>query len=118
MTYYTATLFCTVVLDNVADAWQNVTRKINTTILQGQVEESSVRELTDNIKANWDTTYCVNQFPPAKKFAGDNIDPTKNRHILHPTFPNVPMISKLVNSLSAKSILVGEKLVATYSISM
>jgi hypothetical protein len=102
MTYYTATLFCTLVLDNAADVWQNVTRKINTTILQGQVEESSVQELTDDIKANWDTTYCVNQFPHAKKFGSDNIDPTKNRHILRPTFPNVPMISKLVKYFDNK----------------
>jgi hypothetical protein len=89
-------------LDNPADAWQNVTRKINTTILQGQVEELSVRELTDDIKANWDTTNCGNQFPPAKKFGGDNIDPTKNRHILCPMFPNVPMISKLVKYFENK----------------
>jgi hypothetical protein len=69
MTYYTATLFCTLVLDNAADARQNVTRKINTTILQGQVEESSVQELTDDIKANWDTMYCVNQFHLPKSSA-------------------------------------------------
>ncbi len=102
MTYYTATLFCNLLLDNAVGAWQNVTRKINTTILQGQVEEPSARELTDDIKANWDTTYCDNQFPPAKMFGGDNIDPTKNRHILRPMFPNVSMISKLVKYFENK----------------
>ncbi len=102
MTYYTAQLFSTLVLDNAADAWQNVTRKVNTTILQGQVEESSVRELTDNIHANWDTTYSVNLCPPAKMFGGDKIDATKNRHILRATFPNVPKISELVKYFENK----------------
>ncbi len=96
MTYYTAQLFCTLVLDNAAVAWQNVTRNVNTTILQGQVEESSVRELTHDIHVNWDTTYSINLFLPAKKFGGDKIDATKNRHILRATFPNIPKISELV----------------------
>jgi hypothetical protein len=102
ITYYTAQLFCTLVLDNAADTWQNVTRKVNTTILQGHVEESSMRELTDDIHANRDTTYSVNLFLPAKKFGGDKIDATKNRHILRATFPNVPKISELVKYFENK----------------
>ncbi len=115
-TYYTAQLFCTLVLDNAVDAWQNVTRKVNTTILQGQVEESSVRELMDDIHANWDTTYSVNLFLPAKKFGSDKINATKNRHILHATLPNVPKISELVkyfenkyNHLEVRSVWLSEK---------
>ncbi len=103
-------------MDNAADAWQNVTRKINTTILQGQVEESSMRELTDDIHANWDTTYSVNLFPPAKKFGGVKINATKNRHILRATFLNVPKISDLVkyfenkyNHLEVRSVWLIEK---------
>jgi hypothetical protein len=80
-TYYTAQLFCTSVLDNV-DAWQNVTRKVNTTILEGHVEELSVKELTQDLQNNWDTTYSVNLFWPAKKFGGETINATKKRHIL------------------------------------
>jgi hypothetical protein len=80
-TYYTTQLFCMSVLDNV-NAWQNVTRKVNTTILEGHVEESSVKELTQYLQNSWDTMYSVNLFRPAKKFGGETIDATKNRHIL------------------------------------
>jgi hypothetical protein len=34
-----------------------------------------------DVPNNWDTTYSVNVFPPAKAFDGDKIDATKNRHI-------------------------------------
>ena len=80
-TYYTAQLFCTSVLDNV-DAWQNVTRKVHTSMLEFHVEEWSVKELTQDLQHNWDTTYSVNLFWPAKKFGGETINATKNRHIL------------------------------------
>jgi hypothetical protein len=100
MTYYTAQLFCKI-SDN-PEAWQNVTRKVNQIIMQGHVEESWLAQLTQDICDNWDTTYSVNKFPPAKAFDGDKIDATKNRHILRVMFQGVPWIAELVKYFEDK----------------
>ena len=91
MTYYAAQLFCKI-SDN-PEAWQNVTRKVNHITVQGRVEESWLAQLTQDICHNWDTTYSVNKFQPAKAFDGDKIDATKNRHILRAMFQGVPWIA-------------------------
>ncbi len=64
------------------EAWQNISRKVNADMTQGHVAESQLRELTEDLHDNWDTTYSVNLFSPSKEFEGKNIDVTKNRHIL------------------------------------
>jgi hypothetical protein len=51
-------------------------------MIQGHVAESKLKELTEDLRDNWDTTYSVNLFPPSKEFEGKKIDVTKNRHIL------------------------------------
>jgi hypothetical protein len=55
-----------------------------------------------DICINWDTTYFVNIFPPAKALDGEKIDPTKNRHILCLMFQGVPLISELVKYFEEK----------------
>ena len=75
MTYYTSQLFCKI-SDN-PEAWQNVTRKVNQSTMQGRVEESWLAQLMQDICNNWDRTFSVNAFPPAKVFDGDKIDATK-----------------------------------------
>jgi hypothetical protein len=114
MTYYTAQLFCKI-SDN-PEAWQNVTRKVNQMTIQGRVEESWLAQLTQDICHNWDTTYSVNKFQPAKAFDGDKIDATKNRHILRAMFQGVPWIAELVkyfeekyNHLEVRSVWMIEK---------
>ena len=114
MTYYTAQLFCKI--SDKPEAWQNVTRKVNHITVQGRVEESWLAQLTQDICHNWDTTYSVNKFQPAKAFDGDKIDATKNRHILRAMFQGVPWIAELVkyfeekyNHLEVRSVWMIEK---------
>jgi len=114
MTYYTAQLFCKI--SDKPEAWQNVTRKVNHITVQGCVQESWLALLTQDICHNWDTTYSVNKFQPAKAFDGDKIDATKNRHILRAMFQGVPWIAELVkyfeekyNHLEVRSVWMIEK---------
>jgi hypothetical protein len=79
MVYYTAQLFSKP--SEQPGAWQNVTRKVNMNWNQDHVHELWLKELTNDIRDNWDTTYSVNLFPPSKVFDGEKIDATKNRHI-------------------------------------
>jgi len=81
MAYYTAQLFCKI-SDN-PEAWQNVTSKVNRITMQGRVEESWLAQLMQDICNDWDTTYSVNAFLPAKAFDGDEIDAKKNREIFY-----------------------------------
>ncbi len=100
MTYYTAQLFCKI-SDN-PKVWQNVTRKVNQITMQGCVEESWLAQLTQDMCDNWDTTYSVNAFPPAKAFDRDKIDATKNMHILCVMFQGIPWIAELVKYFEEK----------------
>jgi len=100
MTYSTAQLFCKI-SDN-PEAWQNVTRKVNHITVQSRVEESWLAQLTHDICHNWDMTYSVNKFQPAKAFGGDKIDATKNRHILRAMFQGVPWIAEQVKYFEEK----------------
>ena len=71
-------------------------------MIQGCIQESWLAQLTQDIRDNWDTTYSVNAFPPAKAFDGDKIDATKNRHILRVMFQGVPLIAELVKYFEEK----------------
>jgi hypothetical protein len=72
------------------EAWQNITCKVNMNMIQGHVAQSKLKELTEDLHDNWDTTYSVNMFPPpSKEFEGEKIDVTKNRHILRANFGSV-----------------------------
>jgi hypothetical protein len=75
------------------------------------------------------------KYNPGKWFQGKEVIKKKIRKIKHDHFPNLPHVQQLIkknenlhnnmrvtevwflNSLSAKSVLAGEKLIATYSIS-
>ncbi len=99
-TYYTTQLFCKV--SENCEAWPNVTWKVNQNMIQGCVKELRLTQLTQDICNNWDTTYSVNVFPPAKAFNGDKIDATKNRHIPSVMFQGVPLIAELVKCFEDK----------------
>ena len=64
--------------------------------------ESQLHTHTQDICLNWDTTYSVNKFQPAKAFDGDKIDATKNRHILRVMFQGVPWMAELVKYFEEK----------------
>jgi hypothetical protein len=64
--------------------------------------ELRLTPLTQDIRDNWDTTYSVNVFPPAKAFDGEKIDATKNRHIPSGKFLGVPLIVELVKYFEDK----------------
>ncbi len=62
-------------------------------MIQGRVIELRLTQLTQDIRNNWDTTYSVNVFLPAKEFDGEKINATKNRHIPSVMFLGVPLIA-------------------------
>ncbi len=98
--FYTAQLFAMV--SSKPEAWQFITRKVNRNIIQGHVAESKLRELTEDLRDNWDTTYSVNLFPPSKEFEGEKIDVTKIRHLLRANFGSVQRIAELVQLFEDK----------------
>jgi hypothetical protein len=100
MTYYTLQLFCKMT-ENL-EALQNVTRGFNKNLQHGRLIESRLTQLTQDIHNNWDTTYSVNLFPPAKEFDGKKVDAAKNRHILRVMFVDVPLIAELVKYFKEK----------------
>ncbi len=85
--FYTAQLFA--MGSSKPETWQNITRKVNRNMIQGHVAESKLRELTEDLRDNWDTTYSANMFSPSKVFEGEKVDVTKNRHILRANFGSV-----------------------------
>jgi hypothetical protein len=93
-TYYTAQLFCKAT--ESFNAWQIVTRKVNQNMIPGRIIELRLTQLMQDICDNWDTTYSVNVFLPAKAFDGEKIDATKNRHIPSVMFRGIPLIAELV----------------------
>jgi hypothetical protein len=92
--FYTAQLF--VMGSSKPEAWQNITCKDNRNMIHGHVAESKLRDLTEDLCDNWDTTYSVNLFPPSKEFECEKIDVTKNRHILRAHFDSIQRIAELV----------------------
>ena len=79
-----------------------MTRKVNQDIIQGRIKKSRLTQLRQDMRDNWDTTYSVNVFPPAKAFDGDKIHATKNRHILRAMFQNIPLIVEIVKYFEDK----------------
>ncbi len=65
-------------------------------MIPGSIIELRLTPLTQDIRDNWDTTYSVNVFPPAKAFDGEKINATKNRHIPSGMFLGIPLIAELV----------------------
>ncbi len=84
------------------EALQNITRKVNANMIQGHVAESQLRELTEDLHDNWNTTYSVDLFPPTKEFEGEKIDVTKNRHILRENFGSLQRILELIHLFENK----------------
>ncbi len=112
--FYTAQLFA--MESSKPEARQNISRKVNRNMIEGHVAESKLRELTEDLRENLDTTYSVNMFPPSKEFEGEKIDVTKNRHILRANFGSEQRIAELVqlfedkyNHLAIHSVWLTEK---------
>jgi hypothetical protein len=72
-----------------SEAWQNITHMVNENMIQAHLPELKLRELTEDLRDNWDTTYSVNLFLPSKEFEGEKIDVRKKRHILQARFGSV-----------------------------
>jgi hypothetical protein len=100
MTYYTLQQFCK--MSKSPDAFQNATRGFNNNLEHGRLIESRLSQLRQDIRDNWDTTYSVNRFPPARRVDGKKINATKNRHILCMMFVDVPLIAWLVKKIEYK----------------
>jgi hypothetical protein len=100
MTYYTLQLFCK--MSESSDAFQNVTRWFNNNLEHGCLIESRLSQLMQDIRDNWDTTYSVNGFPPAREFDGKKVNAAKNRHILCVMFDGVPLLAELVQYFEYK----------------
>jgi hypothetical protein len=71
-------------------------------MIPGCIIELRLTPLTQDIRDNWDTTYSVNVFPPAKAFNEEKIDATKNRHIPSGMFLGIPLIAELVKYFEDK----------------
>jgi hypothetical protein len=81
---------------------RGITRKVNRIVIQGHVAESKLRELTEDLHDDWDTSHSVNLFPPSKEFEGEKIDVKKNRHILRENFGSVQRIVEQVQLFEDK----------------
>jgi hypothetical protein len=71
-------------------------------MIPGRIIELRLTPLTQDISNNWDITYSVNVFPPAKAFDREKINATKNRHIPSGMFLGIPLIAELVNYFEDK----------------
>jgi hypothetical protein len=65
--------------------------------IEGNLGESKVAELSNDIMHNWDTKYSHELFPPCKKFDGD-VDKEFNCHILCNKFHQLPLLKELVDT--------------------
>lgn len=95
-TFYTAQLFATPKSDRGAKTRLTRNNTKHQNYEAGNIEESQLTNLTQDLFDNWDTTYSADKFPPAKKFQGIKVDRGKNRHILYDQIPHVPKIHQLV----------------------
>ncbi len=59
------------------DAFQDVTMVFINNLEHGRLIESRLSQLMQDIGNNWDTTYSVNRFPPARGFDGKRSMPLK-----------------------------------------
>ena len=81
--YYTAQLFCTAARD--MESWPNQTRSENKVMKIDTLPFKHVRDISQDIKNSWDTTYSESKFCPSKAFDGP-IDPATNRHLQKDSF--------------------------------
>jgi hypothetical protein len=98
--FYKAQLFA--MRSSHSEAKLLITRKINRNMIPGHIDESKLRQLTQDLCKNWDTTYSVDKFPPSKEFDGEKNYPTKNRHITTAQFGSIQRIAELVELFQVK----------------
>ncbi len=65
--------------------------------IEGNLGESMVAKLSNDIVHNWDTKYSHELFPPCKKFDGD-IDKEINRQNLCKKFQQFPLLKELIDN--------------------
>ena len=95
-TFYTAQLFATPNCDLGATSRGKRNHPQVQSYHAGNVQESQLKNLTQDLFDNWDTTYSADKFTPAKYFQGAKVDREKNRHILYDQIHLVPKIHQLV----------------------
>jgi hypothetical protein len=71
-------------------------------MIPGCVIDLRLTHLMQDICKNWDTTYSVDLFLPAKAFDREKINATKNRHIPRVMFISEPLIAELVKYFEDK----------------
>jgi len=99
--YYTAQLFCTAAED--PDSWTSQTRKQNRNMTIGRLPQNEMLfDVVKDIQQNWDTTYSVTNFRPAKAFDGNEIDPGTNRHLQGATFREIIHMQNLIKYFESR----------------
>ena len=77
------------------------TTKMNS-FIKGRIDTTSLDRLTNDLVANWNTTYSEKMFPTCSLFDGEPVDKDKNRQINSNQFDNVPRIRDLVHIFENK----------------
>jgi hypothetical protein len=70
--------------------------------VKGWIDRMSLDRLTEDLVANWNTTYSDKLFPTCLLFDGESVDKDKNRKIHSDKFDEVPRIRELVYIFEAK----------------
>jgi len=70
--------------------------------IKGRIDTTSLDRLTNDLVANWNTTYSEKLFPTCSLFDGEPVDKDKNRQIHSNQFDNVPRIRDLVHIFENK----------------
>jgi hypothetical protein len=55
--------------------------------IQGKLKADQIKDLTNDLLFNWDSTYSSDEFPPCKGFDGLSVDWEKNRLIPNNKIP-------------------------------
>jgi hypothetical protein len=66
--------------------------------IQGKLDKSTIKELSNDLLLNCDSTYSVNEFPPCNGFDGLTVDRGSNREIPNTKLNKVPLIQELVTT--------------------
>ncbi len=95
-TVFQAQLFAIHSPDPTKDRLTRNTTKMDY-FVKGRIDITSLDKLTEELVANWNTTYSDKLFPTCSLFDGESVDKDKNRHI-----DDVPRIRDLVHIFEEK----------------
>jgi hypothetical protein len=66
--------------------------------IKGKLKDEQIKDLTNDLLLNWDSTYSADESPPCKGFDGLSVDWETNQSIPNNKFLNILFIKKLVNA--------------------